>query len=191
MVVDLLAKYKAHAKHAKQVQKLALLLFDKTKELGLHNMSDRKREKLAMAALLHDIGYFVGAKGHNKNSADLIMQENFDGMDNDDKAMIAAIARYHRGSLPNKRHALYCDFSPKKQKTLQKLAGILRLCDGLDRSHLCLVSDLELKYDEEDDILWCYVVRQNPDVTVDLASARRKKDLFEKGFEIQFVLVLR
>jgi exopolyphosphatase/guanosine-5'-triphosphate,3'-diphosphate pyrophosphatase len=188
-ILDLLSKYKAHTKHALQVQKLSLLIFDQMKEMELHNMSEKKRKMLDIASLLHDIGYFIGSKGHNKNSAELIQKEDFEDMDDENKLMIGAIARYHRGSLPSKHHAVYSSFSDKKKRTLQKLAGILRLCDGLDRSHLGMIADLKLEYDAKNNILWCRVIPQNPDLTVDLSSARRKKELFEKGFETQMVIV--
>jgi exopolyphosphatase/guanosine-5'-triphosphate,3'-diphosphate pyrophosphatase len=190
MVLDeLLVKYRAHKVHSKHVEYLSLMLFDLLKEQGLHDMGDKERDLLKIGAALHDIGYFLGAKGHNKNSAELILKENLNGLGAASKEMVAAIARYHRGNLPNKHHALYAAFTDKKRKKLQKLAGIVRLVDGLDRSHLRLVSSLELKYDKDDNLLWCYVISQNPDVAIDLSTARRKKDLFEKGFELQMVVL--
>lgn len=190
MVIDsLLCKYKACKSHAEQVRLLSLMIFDKTKEIGLQDLSDNKRNMLEIGAGLHDIGYFVEPKGHNKHSSELIKKESFLEVDENEKNVIACIARYHRGSLPKQSHSTYGSLSDKKQKTVRKLAGIVRLADGLDSSHRCLVKDLEFKYCAKHKILWMKIIPQHSDAKMDLVSAIRKKDLFEKAFGLQLVLV--
>lgn len=186
---DLLSKYHANKKHALQVKKLSLDIFDAAKEFSLHGMSDKKRKILEIAAFLHDIGYFIEAKGHNKHSFKLIKQENFEGMDEEDKQVIACVARYHRGSLPKDKHEDYASLPRKKQKTVQKLAGILRIADGLDRSHLEIINDLDFEYNELAKIFTIKINPETPDFEVDLSTAIRKKELFEKAFGIQVVLI--
>lgn len=190
MVIEsLVCKYKADKSHAEQVKNIALIIFDKTKELEIHNMSDNKRTMLEIGAKLHDIGYFVDARGHNKHSSALIKNEDFCDIDEKQKNIIACIARYHRGSLPKQSHATFSSLSSKKQKTVQKLAGIARLADGLDSSHLSLVKDIELKYSAKHNILWAKVISKNLDFKMDLEAAIQKKDLFERAFGLQLVLL--
>lgn len=190
MVLDIvLSKYSAHKSHANQVMELSLKIFDGLKLLGLHNMSLKKREVLKIGACLHDIGYFVEAKGHNKHSANLIKKEELLDFEEKDKKLIACIARYHRGSLPNDRHGDYCDLSDKKKIKAQKLAGIVRLADGLDRMHLELVRDVKLKYCPAQNILWVKVIPEKSGVYLDLSFAQRKKDLLERAFGVQAVVV--
>lgn len=184
---SLISKYNADVLHSEQVQNLSLRIFDKTKELELHDMSDKKRTMLAIGSSLHDIGYFVEAKGHNKHSSALIKQEEFEDFDEKQKKVIACVARYHRGSLPKQSHGTFGSLGGKKQKTIQKLAGIARLADGLDNAHLSLVKDLELKYSPKQNILWVKVISGNN--SVNLNAAIRKKDLFEKAFGVQLVLL--
>ena len=106
-----------------------------------------------------------------------------------DKKLIACIARYHRGSLPHSRHGDYADLSDKKKDKAQKLAGIVRLADGLDRMHLELVRDVKLKYCSEQNILWIKVIPDKSGINLDLSAAQRKKDLLEKAFGVQAVVV--
>lgn len=189
MLEVVLSKYSAHKSHANQVMELSLKIFDGLKSLGLHDMTLEKRELLKIGACLHDVGYFIEAKGHNKHSAELIKNEKSLEFDEKDKKLIACIARYHRGSLPNDRHGDYCDLSDKKKKKVQKLAGIVRLADGLDRMHLELVRDVELKYCSAHNILWIKVIPEKSGIHLDLSAAMRKKDLLEKAFGVQAVVV--
>lgn len=189
MLDSMISKYKACTSHSRQVMMLSMIMFDKTKELDLHELSDKKRNLLKFGAGLHDIGYFVEAKGHNKHSSELIKKEDFSEIDEKEKNIIACIARYHRGSLPRQKHATFGALSSKKQKTVQKLAGIVRLADGLDSSHKCLVKDIEFKYCPKQNILWAKLLPRDFESKIDLESAIRKKDLFEKAFGVQLVLL--
>lgn len=190
MVVEsLICKYNACAIHSEQVKRLSLIIFDKTKEIKLHDLSDKKRAMLEIGSSLHDIGYCIEAKGHNKHSSALIEQEDFFGIDEEQKKIIACVARYHRGSLPQQKHASFGSLKGKKQKIVQKLAGIVRLADGLDNLHLSLVKDIEFKYCTKNNILWAKIISQNLDSKLDLEAAIRKKDLFEKAFGVQLVLI--
>jgi len=190
MVLErLLQKYNANESHALQVADLSLKIFDEMQKLGLHDMSLKKRDMLKIGACLHDIGYFIEAKGHNKHSAEIIKTEDALDFDAKEKQLIACIARYHRGSLPSKRHEDYSDLPPKKQKNVQKLAGIVRFADALDRLHLDLVLDVSLSYSAKHNVLWVKVIPEKSGVILDLSSAQRKKDLLEKAFEVQVVVV--
>lgn len=186
---QLIYKYQAHKAHSLQVKKLALIIFDKTRDISFHDLSDKKRKLLKIGSFLHDIGYFVEAKSHNKHSSALIKKESFDGISEKNRDVIACIARYHRGNLPQKNHTTYSALDKKDQKVVQKLAGIVKLADGLDRAHADLVKDIEFKYNEKHNILWAKIIPKNSDFKLDLYHAVRKKELFERAFESQLVIV--
>lgn len=187
---NLIYKYQAHVAHSHQVKRLSLMIFDKTKELELHDLSDKKRKMLKYGSCLHDIGYHIEAKGHNKHSSLLIKKEDFNDKFNEkQKSIMACIARYHRGNLPQRNHTTYSSLEKKDQKIVKMLAGMTKLADGLDRDHISLVKDIEFKYNEKHNILWAKIIPNNPDFKLDLYHAARKKDLFEKAFEVQLVVV--
>jgi exopolyphosphatase/guanosine-5'-triphosphate,3'-diphosphate pyrophosphatase len=62
-----------------------------------------------------------------------------------DKSIIALLARYHRKRLPAADDAYYCELNAKDKSVVCKLAAILRLADGLDRSHRNLVENINCK----------------------------------------------
>jgi exopolyphosphatase/pppGpp-phosphohydrolase len=52
----------------------------------------------------------------------------------EDLAIMALVARFHRGALPGTQRQFRA-LSPPGQATTRRLAGVLRLVDALDRKH--------------------------------------------------------
>ena len=85
--------------HAQQVARLSVALFDQTR--GIHGLTDREREWLEYAALLHDIGVHISYEGHHKHSYYLIKNGDLRGFEPDEIEAIALVARYHRRPRPS------------------------------------------------------------------------------------------
>ncbi len=106
------------------------------------------RDLLSYAALLHDIGYVEGYENHHKTAFRLIMAAAIPGLSLRDQALIAHVARYHRGALPDPdKHQAFAALSPADQQLVTRLGAILRFADGLDRSHTNAVQDLRCELD--------------------------------------------
>ena len=100
---QLLEKFSNSSSHPKEVRKLSMMIFDGVNET-LREMSNKQRKFLENAALLHDIGYSIDSKGHNKHSQKLIIKYGLDNFSEREKEIISCISRYHRGSLPDKKN---------------------------------------------------------------------------------------
>lgn len=180
-------KYYRDFSHAYEVKRLSLILFDEVNN-SLQKIPLKYRKCLETAAILHDIGYSINSKNHNKHSFELIQKNGIDGFYDDETELVAHIARYHRGSMPDKsRHKAYGMLSKKDRKTVKRLSAILRLCDGLDRAHMKLIKSLRTHFDEENDIFIIFLESNIPERTPDISSAIKKKDLFEQVFKVQVV----
>ena len=150
---ELLNKFSKNTSHAIEVRRLAMMIFDETNQ-KIFNMPDKYREYLETASLLHDIGYYVDSKNHNKHSLKLILENGIQGFSQHEEKIIGCICRYHRGGLPDKNeHEIYNTLEKKDRKTVKKLAGILKVSDGLDRGHLNLIKKIHLEYDKENNIV--------------------------------------
>jgi len=125
-------------------------LFDQTR--AIHGLTDREREWLEYAALLHDIGVHISYERHHKHSYYLIQNGDLRGFEPDEIETIALIARYHRQATPKRRHAGFALFGRRRRATIRTLAAILRLVESLDRSHSQPISGFEL-HDRDDDAL--------------------------------------
>ncbi|HEY0811451.1 MAG TPA: Ppx/GppA phosphatase family protein, partial [Longimicrobiales bacterium] len=64
--------------HGRHVAKLAASLFDQTR--SLHDLKNEDRRLLIAAALLHDVGTFIGYKRHHKHSFYIISQSELAGL---------------------------------------------------------------------------------------------------------------
>jgi exopolyphosphatase/guanosine-5'-triphosphate,3'-diphosphate pyrophosphatase len=186
-LIEILNKYDKEQEHAKQVQKISLMIFDKTRDF-LHEMGEKERDLLAAGALLHDIGYALALKKHNKFSASLIKDENPVGFSEEEVLIIANIARYHRGKHPKEKHKNYASLSDISKNNARKLSGICKLADALDRSHRSVVEDMECSFDSFSRTLYITLKSSISGCSKEINRAYEKKALFEDEFlvEIKF-----
>jgi exopolyphosphatase/guanosine-5'-triphosphate,3'-diphosphate pyrophosphatase len=139
-VVQLAEQAQSVLRHNLQTARLAVRLFDVT--ASLHSFGAREREWLEYAALLHDIGYSVHYRNHHKHAYYLIANASLAGFDPPEIEIIAHLARYHRGSLPKRKHATFAALEPWQQKIIRRLAVLLRIADALDRTHASRVEEI-------------------------------------------------
>ncbi|MFN4175005.1 MAG: HD domain-containing protein, partial [Parachlamydiaceae bacterium] len=144
-----------------------------------YNLKRHGRTLLSAAAILHDIGYHISHESHHKHSLYLIKHSEITGFTETEKAVIANIARYHRGSLPKEKHADFMALSEADQKIVWKLGAILRLADALDHGYEKHIKDIEIKRSRNDLSL---KIVSNGNYSVELQAVERKKDMFETAF---------
>lgn len=184
---ELLNKYSKNISHSEEVCRISLMIFDGVNQT-LKEMSEKQRKYLEIASILHDVGHSINSKNHNKYSQKIILENGLEGFDERQKRIISCIARYHRGSLPDKKeHEIYCLLDKKDRKIVKRLAGILRIADGLDKAHMHLIKNLRINYDYENNIVEFYIICETPEFRPDIFPAIRKKDLFEIGFKTQVI----
>jgi exopolyphosphatase/guanosine-5'-triphosphate,3'-diphosphate pyrophosphatase len=143
--------YAFEEEHSRQDARLAVRLFDLT--MDLHHLDEEYRDLLYCAGLLHDIGYVEGYWGHHKTAYKLIMEADLPGLSRREKSIVANVARYHRGAEPKLGHAGFAVLAPEDREVVTILGAILRLADGLDRSHTNAVRDLDMWLDGEELVL--------------------------------------
>ncbi len=164
-------------RHAQQVAALALQLFDATQPL--HGLGPVDRELLEYAALLHDIGYHISHRSHHKHGLYLIKHADLRGFTSEEIAVLANVVRYHRGSLPKPTHADYIALPEEDRVRVCKLAALLRLAEGLDRSHNQNVRALHVRL-EADRLVLHLETRGDPEL--EIWGVRRSAELFAQTF---------
>jgi exopolyphosphatase/guanosine-5'-triphosphate,3'-diphosphate pyrophosphatase len=141
-VVELAERCRYIPDHARQIARLSLALFDGT--TALHGLGPREREWLEYAALLHDIGTHISYEDHHKHAYYLVKHGDLRGFDPEEVEVIALAARYHRQATPKKIHDGFGDLGRPLRRSVKLLGAILRLAEGLDRSHARVVGDLQV-----------------------------------------------
>ena len=165
--------------HGRTVSLLAGRIFDQL-AAPLELMAGDKL-LLECAARLQDVGYVINYDQHHKHSYHLIRNSRLPGIRAHDLELIANVARYHRGAHPKRKHENLARLSLEDQSRVQRMAAILRLAGGLDRSRSQQVRDVLVR-SEHDRVFIDVVADQEP--LVDIWGAERRTDLFEKVFDL-------
>jgi exopolyphosphatase / guanosine-5'-triphosphate,3'-diphosphate pyrophosphatase len=177
-VLQLLQKFQPedrHLRHAQHVARLSLSLFDGLRRV--HGLGDEAREMLHFGALLHDVGAVVGYDRHAEHSSYIIRNGNLRGLSAGEVEMIALIARYHGKARPRKRDDAFGALDKRERRALRWLSAMLRIAEGLDRSHYQLVQGLQLVRRREGVTIRLTVRRG---ARLEVWAARRRVDLLEK-----------
>jgi exopolyphosphatase/guanosine-5'-triphosphate,3'-diphosphate pyrophosphatase len=162
--------------HVEQVLKLSELLFEKL--AAVHGLNSDALFLLRCAAILHDIGWINGQAKHHKTAMRLILEARQLPLTEEERTLAALIARYHRKAAPKPDHTVYRDLSAERQRDVQYLGGILRIADGLDRTHQSVVEDVNVRISEEKIEFRC---RVRGTAQLELAAAQKKADVFENS----------
>jgi exopolyphosphatase/guanosine-5'-triphosphate,3'-diphosphate pyrophosphatase len=176
-------KYRFDAGHGRHVARLASRLFD---ELAPeHGLGDRERLLLQVAALLHDIGIYVSQRAHHKHSQYILSASQIFGLSNEETAVIANVARYHRRGAPQRTHLPYAALDRQERLIVHKLSSMLRVANALDAEHLQKVRDLRLVTHEG---TWVIEYDATSDATMEQMAATARADLLGETFGRQVVI---
>lgn len=173
--IELAERCNYFAEHAQQVGRLALALFDQTR--AIHGLTDREREWLEYAALMHDLGVHISYPRHHRHSYYLIKNGDLRGFDPIEIEIMALVTRYHRRGTPKKSHQEYAQLPAPLRRAVRQLASILRLAESLDRSHAQVIAGLELR-DRGNDFLM--QIRTPGDAELEVWAAHRHLQPFEE-----------
>ena len=121
----------------------------------------------------------VGANSRGQRQA---RDSQMPGFSHHELELIANIARYHRRAHPKSKHASYRGMNDEDRQLIRELSAVLRIADGLDRTHGRSVEDVRVER-EVGSIVFTAIAGHNPEV--DLWGAARKSQLFDKVFELE------
>lgn len=174
---SLARKYEADLGHAHRVRDLCERLFDDLADL--HRLGEREKTLLLAAAVLHDVGLFVSLRAHHKHGEYLIRASQLFGLGDEQRAIVACVARYHRRATPKPTHPNYASLDRKARLAVSKLGAILRLANALDRDHTGQVRDLRAV---EEGKRWILEVDAVGDLDMERLSLEKRSDLFRETF---------
>ncbi len=177
------------AAHSKHVTGLALSIFDQVRAAGDEvrlepgmRLDDEARLLLEASSLLHDIGYLINYAEHHKHSYHLIVHADLAGLTTRQVRVVANVARYHRAAEPKVKHGPFGALSVEDRALVRGLSGILRVADGLDRTHMQSVRGVELSVKRG---AAEFQVDAEREPSVDVWGAVRKCGLFEDSFGVK------
>ncbi|HYX91211.1 MAG TPA: HD domain-containing protein, partial [Myxococcaceae bacterium] len=170
-------RFAADMSHSRHVARLAVALFDDL--ASVHRLPASCRPLLETAAILHDLGHAVSYQRHHKHSYYLIRNADIPGLADQERELVALVARYHRRSPPERGHVDVLALEPGPFRMVRKLATLLRVADSLDRSHHQTVKALRAQVKEGAVVL---NLRVRAPADLELWDAQHEAGLFRRVF---------
>ena len=93
--------------------------------------------------------------------------------------MIALVARYHRKAVPKMKHKAFASLDSGDRECVTRLSAILRVADGLDRSHNRVIKDLDCSIHSNSITIR---LKTRGDYSFERYGGEKKKSLFEDVF---------
>ena len=166
-VIHQVQRFAVNQARAERVACHALNLYDSTHRT-LHRDDGSGRDLLWAAAMLHACGQHINLSAYHKHSWYLIRHGELLGYSESEHLMIAAIARYHRRSLPKKRHESWQALQTRdNRRTVSQMALLLRLATALDRRPDPVVQTLKAEVKGGDLILELVPERLNQNLSLE------------------------
>jgi exopolyphosphatase/guanosine-5'-triphosphate,3'-diphosphate pyrophosphatase len=181
--VNLGRKFHFDETHSRHVAKHCMTLFDAfVKE---HGMNRRHRIMLETAAILHDIGMYIKASGHQKHGQYIVANSEIFGLQRDELNIIANVINYHRGDHPSQSDIEYITLQREERTLVLKMASILRVADALDRGHSQQIKKITVERRRETVVLHADRVY---DLSLELMGIEEKGGMFQDVFGYKVIL---
>lgn len=187
-VVHLMELTDEHPEHSREIARHALSLFDGLQPLL--ELDDSARELLEAAALLCNVGVFISHSGHHKHSYYVIRNaEHLAGFTDREIELIALTARYHRKSAPKTKHVEWAALRADDRELVRRLAAVLRVAIGFDRSHAGRIGSVSVRINDAADgasvdgagvAIVLHPVAADEPIELEVHSAELRRNLLEQ-----------
>jgi exopolyphosphatase/guanosine-5'-triphosphate,3'-diphosphate pyrophosphatase len=187
-VVRLMRRFGSPQAHSEQVARLALRLFDQFR--GRLALRAESRSWLESAALLHDVGHLIEHEEHHRHSYYLIVNSELYGFKPDEIEAIGQIAlHHHRKGIPKPGDAGGEPLPPDVWRQVKACAALLRLAEGLDRSHFGAVLDVKVRGRGRRVVL--ELQASGNEASLDVWEAKRRTELLERLLGAEVALTVQ
>lgn len=185
--LNLSKRYLGNKKRSETLENIALAIFDSMKKI--HGLGKRERLLLSLATILHDCGKYISMSNLGECSYNIILYTEIIGVSHIEREMVANVVKFNHLKFG------YYDIVAQSSKldkqnylTIAKLTAILKLANGLDRSHKQKFKDIKIALKDHDLVI---TVNTNEDITLEKGMLESRADFFEEVFSIRPVIKQR
>ncbi len=177
-------RYRGNEARGKSLDAIAMKVFDATKKI--HGLGKRERLLLRLACILHDCGKYVSIANVSECSYNIILRTEIIGISHIEREIVANIVRFNHGEFIYYEQQLEAsDLDREAYLTITKLSAILRLANGLDRSHQQKLNDMRVSVRDEKLVI---SARSSVDLTLEKGLFQARADFFAEVFGITPVI---
>lgn len=177
-------RYMGSKKRSETLEMLVLTIFDSMKRI--HGLGKRERLLLRLAALLHDCGRYISLTNLGECGYDIIMSTEIIGLSHLEREIVANVVRYNHMELDSYEElGKTTTLDRKSYLVIAKLTAILRVANGLDRSHKEKFRNVSVGLQKDALII---TVKTNTDITLEQGLFEHKAQFFEEVYSIKPVI---
>lgn len=182
--INISKRYMGSRKRAETLENLTMTIFDSTKKL--HGLGKRERLYLRIAAILHDCGKYISLVNLGECSYHIIMATEMIGLSHMEREIVANVVKFnHEEFLYYEELHRASSLDKQAYLTVAKLTAILRIANGLDRSHKQKFKNIKAVLRERELIL---TVDTKEDITLEKGLFENRAQFFEEVFNVQPVI---
>lgn len=180
-------RYLGSRKRAETIEQISLTIFDSMKKQ--HGLGIRERLLLQISAILHDCGKYISLVDLAECSYHIIQSTEMIGLSELEREIVANVVRYNHSDFPyyeGMRNEL--EISEEAYLTIAKLTAILRVANGLDRSHRQKFKNIKAVVKDNELVI---TTVNAVDTTLERGLFKERAAFFEEVFSIKPVIRLK
>ena len=175
--------YESDMDHTNNVEALSLAIFDSIKKIS--GLSPRDRLILQAASILHDCGKYVNMMHGTDNAYYLVLNTEIIGFSEDEKHIIANVIRFNSNGEVPEYTEVASEMSHMSYVRMLKMAAILRLANGMDRSHLQRIQNVRVTVKDAELKIMANTIY---DITLEQGMMETRANFFEQIYGLRPVL---
>lgn len=177
-------RYHGSKKRSETLEKIALTIFDSMKKV--HGLGKRERLLLQLSTILHDCGKYISMVNLGECSYSIIMATEIIGLSHLEREIVANVVKYNHLEFDYYDKMGYQQVIDKESYLkIAKLTAILRLANGLDRSHKQKFKNVKIALKEEELVI---TVDTAEDITLEKGLFGARANFFEEVYNIRPVI---
>lgn len=177
-------RYMGNKRRGETLEQITLTLFDSIRKI--HGLGKRERLLLQLSALLHDCGKYISMSSVGECSYQIVMATEIIGLSHLERFIVANIVKYnHEDFGYYAQIAKNATLGQNDYLTIAKLTAILRVANGLDRSHKQKFKNIRTTIKENELII---MVDTEEDITLEQGLIDARASFFEEVFNIRPVI---
>lgn len=177
-------RYMGSKRRGETLEKIALTIYDSMKKV--HGLGKRERLLLRIATMLHDCGKYISLVNLGECSYNIIMSTEIIGLSHVEREIVANVVKYNHMEF-DYYEAMGREVTITREDylTIAKLTAILKIANGLDRSHKQKFKNVRTALKDEQLII---TVDASLDITLEKGLFKKRAEFFEEVYSVRPVI---
>ena len=176
-------RYMGSKRRGETLEKIAMTIFESMKKV--HGLGRREGLLLRIATLLHDCGKYISLVNLGECSYNIIMSTEIIGLSHKEREIVANVVKYNHMDFNYAEVMGSGTIDREAYLTIAKLTAILKVANGLDRSHKQKFKDVKATLKERELII---TVDESVDITLEKGLFTKRSNFFEEVYSVRPVI---